>query len=432
MRTVSFSYGKICTIVHSLSHRSSFVLVKCLRNAISSFTCFVDCSCDERIQKIQTIKLMEGIFICAAPHCLKSFLKKTEFEAHIHVSHADLLLQPNAEKEDNESESAKQPTVSESSVRAPPRPVFSPGQNSQLNDRDDKARWQQPREQPPPRAGLLPKQPPVFGQLQNYQSDAQPDGSLPPGFERPGPHNRFQQSFDMQGTPQQESSQQQGILSETQFPEYPPMHPMQPPNFVVPMNSNPLLTPPFPPFPTEGSQQFYGAPFGMPRPDSVTEVGSEQASLLGFPPGPPGGVNFPPSYSQLWNPGPGGAPFEVPSGGQGIAEGFGNMSDSQGKAAFYQGYAQNPGGAPMINPPLPTGNKGMEAVQGSSGMDPRDGKGILTPPAMSLPPPPPGPPPQSHMSQHKRGKYYSGDMVRESPGFGWPHENRDGFGSSQE
>ncbi|KAF3538056.1 hypothetical protein F2Q69_00018256 [Brassica cretica] len=40
--------------------------------------------CDERIQKIQTIKMMEGIFICAAPHCLRSFLKKPDFEAHVH------------------------------------------------------------------------------------------------------------------------------------------------------------------------------------------------------------------------------------------------------------------------------------------------------------------------------------------------------------
>ncbi|KAJ0088042.1 hypothetical protein Patl1_31717 [Pistacia atlantica] len=406
--------------------------VFCLDCARSDSICYL---CDDRIQKIQTIKMMEGIFICAAPHCLKSFLKKTDFESHIHESHCD-LLQPNAEKEDgNESESlsAKQPTVSDSSARAPPRQVISPGSNSQLTDREDKARWQQSREQPPPRA-VMPPKPPVFGQVQNYQSEAQSDTNLPPGFERPGPHNRFNQGFDTQGIPQQESSQQQGLVSESQFPEYAPVHSMQPPNFAVPMNSNPLMTPPFavPPFPTEGSQQFYSAPYGMPRPDSAPEVGSEQASLLGFPPGPPGGVNFPASYPQLWNTGPTGVPFEVPSGGQGVPEGFGNISDSQSKAAFYQGYAQNQGGLPMI-PPLPTANKGMETLQGSNTIDPRDGKGILAPPQMSLPPPPPpGPPPQSHMPQHKRGKYYSGDMVRDGQGFGWPHESRDSYSNSQD
>ncbi|KAI9152862.1 hypothetical protein LWI28_002264 [Acer negundo] len=406
--------------------------VFCLDCARSDSICYL---CDERIQKIQTIKMMEGIFICAAPHCLKSFLKKIDFESHIHESHAD-LLQPNDEKEDgneSESQSAKQPAASESSVRAPPRPVFSPSSNPQLNDREDKTR-RQPREQQPSRAVMLQKPPPMFGQVPNYQSDPQTDGNLPPGFERPGPHNRFQQSFDTQGAPQQESSQQQGLVAEGQFPEYPPMHSMQQPNFVVPMNSNPMMTPPFgvPPFSNEGSQQFYGAPYGMPRPDSVPEIGAEQASLLGFPPGP-GGVNFPASYPQLWNAGPTGVPFEVPSGGQGMAEGFTNMPDSQGKAAYFQGYIQNPGGLPMMPPHMQqAANKGMESMQGGNSMDPRDGKGILAPPPMSLPPPPPGPPPQAHMPQHNRGKYYSGEMGRESPGFGWPHENREGFGNSQD
>jgi len=45
----------------------------CLDCARSDSICYL---CDERIQKIQTIKMMDGIFICAAPHCLKSFLKK--------------------------------------------------------------------------------------------------------------------------------------------------------------------------------------------------------------------------------------------------------------------------------------------------------------------------------------------------------------------
>ncbi|XP_044474331.1 E3 ubiquitin-protein ligase HAKAI homolog [Mangifera indica] len=409
--------------------------VFCLDCARSDSICYL---CDDRIQKIQTIKMMESIFICAAPHCLKSFLKKTEFESHIHNSHGD-LLQPNAEKEEgNESESlsAKQPTVSDSSVRAPPRQVISPGSNSQLSDREDKARRQQSREQPAPRTVMPPKAP-VFGQVQIYQSDTQPENNLPPGFERPGPYNRFNQGFDAQGVPQQESSHQQGLVSESPFPEYPPVHSMQPPNFVVPMNSNPMMIPPFsvPPFPTEGSQQFYGAPYGMPRPDLAPEIGSEQASLLGFPQGPTGGVNFPGSYPQPWNTGPTGMPFEVPSVGQGIPDGFGNMSDSQSKAAFYQGYAQNPGGLRMI-PPLPTANKGMEASQGSNAIDPRDSKGILTSPQMSLPPPPPppppGPPPQSHLPLHKQGMYYSGDMVHDGQGFGWPYESRDSYANSQD
>lgn len=377
-------------------------------------------SCDERIQKIQTIKMMEGIFICAAPHCLKSFLKRSDFESHIHESHAN-LLQPNAEKEDgneSESQSAKQSTASDSTARGPPRPVFSPSSSSQLHDREDKTRRQQSREPPPTRPIVQPKQPPSFGQVQNHPSELQPDNSRPQGFDRLGHPNRFhQQSFDNHGGPQQESGQfpdkQQGILSENPFPEYPP-------NFAVPVNSNPMLNPPplpfgYRPFQTEGGQPFYGTPFEMTRQDSASEVGPEQGSLLGFPP-----VQ---AYAQPWNAGFVGLSFEPPPG-QGIVDGFANASDSHGKAAFHQGdYGRNPGVMPS-NPPPPLANKGMEQVQGGSVMDPRDGKGILAPQPMTLPPPPPPPP------QLKR-KFYP-DASRDGQGYGWQHENRDSFGSGQD
>ncbi|GAV68544.1 hypothetical protein CFOL_v3_12047, partial [Cephalotus follicularis] len=328
--------------------------------------------CDERIQKIQTIKLMEGIFICAAPHCLKSFLKRTEFESHIHESHAD-LLQPNAEKEDgNESEmSAKQSNAAESTLRAPTKPGFSPSSNSQLYDRDDKAR----RQQPPNRSIMQPR-PPFLGQAQNFPAEPQLDNSRPPGFDRPGPPNSFQRSFDsLQQESNQFSDKQQGFLSENPFPEYPPLHSLQPPNFVVPMNPNPVLAPPFglAPFPTEGAQPFYGAPYEVARQDSAPDVGSEPGSLLGFPPGSAGAMNFAASYPQPWI----------------------------------------------------TGSAGS-----SNNMDHREGKGVLAPQPMQFPQPPPPPPP--HLSQLKRGKYYSGDMGRDGQGYGWQHENRDGFGSSQD
>lgn len=409
-------YGRLSPCEHAF----------CLDCARSDSICYL---CDERIQKIQTIKMMEGIFICAAPHCLKSFLKSSEFEAHIHDSHAD-LLQPNAVKDEGneyEVQSTKQPTASDSTVRAPPRPVISPGSSSQLLDFEDKARRQQPRE---PLQRPMMSKPPYFGQAQNYLSEPQLNNNLPPGFDRPVQQSHFQQIT--QGHPQQESSQfadkQQGMVSETPMPEYPPMHSIQPPNFVVPMNSNPLLTPQFglPPFQTEGAQPFYVAPYEMgqmARPDSAPDGGAEQGSLLGFPPGPAGGMNFMANYSQPWNSGP--AP-----GSQGIPDAFANSSDSQGNIAFYQGdYGRNPGILPMVPPPPPTANKGMEAIHAGN-MDHRDGKGILAPQPFKHPPPPP--PPLPHASQSKRGKYYSGDMGHEGPDFGWQHENRDGFGSGQE
>ncbi|MBA0750804.1 hypothetical protein Gogos_002189 [Gossypium gossypioides] len=296
-------YGRLSPCEHAF----------CLDCARSDSICYL---CDERIQKIQTIKIMEGIFICAAPHCLKSFLKKTEFESHIHENHA-ALIQPNAEKEDgkdSEVQSAKQPTGSDAAVRGLPRSVISPGSNPLLHDTEDKASWQQPREQLPPRPIMQPKGPLVFGQVPNYPSEPQSDDNhFQQGFDRPGPHNHFQQGFDLQGTPQPDSSQfsdkLQGLLSENQYSEYPPMHSMQPPNFAMPMNSNRTLTPyGVPPFPTDGCQPFYGAPYEMARQSSASDVVSEQGSLFSFPPGPAGGVNYPTAYPP-WNGGQPGVHF---------------------------------------------------------------------------------------------------------------------------
>lgn len=384
-------YGRLSPCEHAF----------CLDCARSDSICYL---CDERIQKIQTIKMMEGIFICAAPHCLKSFLKRSEFESHIHETHA-YLLQPNAEKLDgNESEarSKNQVAASESTARAPPRPVFSPGSNSQFHDRDDKPRLQ--REQSLPRPVMQPTPPPGFGQIQNNPADL----SRPPGFDRPVPHSLYhQQSFDSSGASVQESGQfsdkQQGIISESPFSEYPPMHSIQAPNYAVPMNSNQVqMMPSLPfgfPFPVDGSQPFYGAPYQMVRQDSAQDVGQEQGSLLGFPPGSVPNMNFAAGYPQSWNAGQAGVPFEQATpGGQGSADGFPNSSDSQGNVAFYQG------GMPF-NPQQMT-NKAMEQQsQGCNAMDPRDGKGILASQPTSLPPPPPPP-------QLKR-KFYHGDTGRD-------------------
>ncbi|PSS32667.1 E3 ubiquitin-protein like [Actinidia chinensis var. chinensis] len=375
----------------------------CLDCARSDSLCYL---CDERIQKIQTIKMMEGIFICAAPHCLKSFLKKTEFEAHIHETHAD-LLQCNAEKEyGNESEavSAKQSTASESTARAPPRPIFSPNSSSQVHDREDKAHYPQPRDHQPPWAIIQQKlpPPPFFGQVQNHPSEAG-------------------QALDGQ----------QGILSEAPFPNYPPMHGHQPPNFPVPVNPNPGMAPPFsyPPFPPEGAHPFYGAPYEMARPDSAPEVGSEQGSLLGFPPGPSGGMNLSEGFPRPWSMGPAGMPFDPT--GQAIMNVLPNVPDPQGRPEFFQGnYGLNAGVLPSNMPPPSSTNKMMEPVPGGNAMDPRDGKGILAPPPLPFPPLPPTPPP--HLSQHKRDNSYSDEMGRNGRSFGWQHEKHDGFGSGQD
>ncbi|KAG5022645.1 hypothetical protein JHK85_018987 [Glycine max] len=320
--------------------------------------------------------MMEGILICAAPHCLKSFLKKADFESHIQDSHAS-LLRPNADKEDgNESEaqSVRQSTASDSTARGPQRPVFSPGSNSQQHDLEEKSRRQTPREQPPSRQTMQPK-PPYYSQ-QQHPSDTM-SGSV--GGGQQGFH---QQSFDIQHPPQESSQfadRQQAVGPETPFPEYPTMHPAQPSNVPSLVTSNPMLNPPmpfgYPPYPNERAQPFYGAPYDMPRQDSGSDIGGDQSSLLGFPQGVPSGPNFPGNYLQPWNSGMGGVPFEQAQGG-------------------------------MV-------------------VDPREGKGILAPQPMPLPPPPP---PPSHMS-HGKQNYYSGEVGHDGQGYGWQHDNRDNFGN---
>lgn len=351
-------YGRLSPCEHAF----------CLDCARSDSLCYL---CDERIQKIQTVKVMEGILVCAAPHCLKSFFKRAEFESHIQEFHAD-LLPSNPDKEDgNESEaqSVRQPTASDSTVRGPQRQVFSPGSNSQPHDLEDRTRRQPTRDHTPSRPTMQQK-PPFFGQ-QHHSSDTM-SGSV--GGMQQGIH---QQSFDMQQHPPQEPSQftdrQQSVGPDNSFPEYPTMHPAQPTN--VPPHSNPMLNPPvpfgYPPYPQDRSQPFYAAPYdNMPRQDSASDIGGDPNSLMGFPQGVPNGPNFQGNYPQPWN--AAGVPFEQAQGG------------------------------------------GMV-------VDPRDAKGILAPQPMALPPPPP---PPAHMMKQN---YYSGEHGHDGQGYGWQHDNRDSF-----
>ncbi|KAI7735242.1 hypothetical protein M8C21_028373 [Ambrosia artemisiifolia] len=161
-------YGRLIPCEHAF----------CLDCARSDSICYL---CDERIQKIQTIKMMEGIFVCAAPHCLKSFLKKTDFEAHVHTVHAD-LVNSNPQKDGNESESVKKPTTSDSTVQAPTPKPAQDGERSQ-------------------------PQPPIRPLIQ-------PHPNPPHGFDGANPMHVQQPNFDY------------------------PVNPLQPPGFVVPVNPN--------------------------------------------------------------------------------------------------------------------------------------------------------------------------------------------------
>ncbi|KAK1325152.1 hypothetical protein QJS10_CPA01g00009 [Acorus calamus] len=78
--------------------------------------------------------MMEGIFIRAAPHCLKSFLRRSEFEAHVHEMHAD--LQTNAEKEVGSKAdglNAPRPTSLDIYAKQSAHPESSTARNNYIN-----------------------------------------------------------------------------------------------------------------------------------------------------------------------------------------------------------------------------------------------------------------------------------------------------------
>ncbi|KAJ0234943.1 hypothetical protein HA466_0270500 [Hirschfeldia incana] len=147
----------------------------CLKCARSDSICYL---CDERIQKIQTIKMMEGIYICAAPHCLRSFLKKPDFESHVHDLHGTLLQPDVAGKEECNNESEDQSTKLQSSasestlmmrgpLRSQQQPLLLHRSASLLSN--------------PLQSGGT-----GFGQAKGYPAENN-DNSRPPGFETASP-----------------------------------------------------------------------------------------------------------------------------------------------------------------------------------------------------------------------------------------------------
>lgn len=165
------------------------------------------------------------MFICAAPHCLKSFLDRTEFETHVHKTHSD-LGQTNINKERSNEPDAfnipqpsstdiqKQNLLSESSTaRAPLRSGFSLSSNSPVTDCGDSIRCHQSGDQPRQNPNLL-WNPPAF------------QANLPQGHSQP-PKNDNQSGLPQPPPPLQ-----------APFSGYLPLPPHQPPNFAVTVKTN--------------------------------------------------------------------------------------------------------------------------------------------------------------------------------------------------
>lgn len=381
---------------------------------------------------------MEGIYICAAPHCLKSFLKKADFEAHIHETHADLLgLNEKDGGSENNAQNTSKPSSTDaqkqslqpevSTARAPPKPGLSPSSNSQQQEREERNRRHQSRD-PPPRPPLQPKLSP-FQNRQQPQSGDLPAENPPHGFDRP--YNWFPQlptgPPPYQQNPDQFSAEKSSVVPfDASFPNFPPL-PHQQFNYPVNTNPNQALAPtaqfPFAPFPTDGSQPYYAVHSEMPRPDSAVESGSEQLAAQGNQPPPQQAIgSFPDNMSRQWAMGFMAVPFQQLQMGQGMPEGIGTPMDHQAGVAFFPGdFGRMP--ESMMNPPPP--GKGSEQ-QGGLAADRNDGRGLmamqppsLVPPMLLPPPLPTAPPPMAQQQQQQLNR--SADAP---PGFGWMNDER--------
>ncbi|GJM91095.1 hypothetical protein PR202_ga07437 [Eleusine coracana subsp. coracana] len=331
------------------------------RDALYSAYPSASFSCDERIQKIQSVKMMEGIFICAAPMCLKSFLKKADFEAHVPEAHAN-LLQTSVTKEIRRRTQG-----------------FSPSSTSHTQDREERSRYHQSREQTPLRPPMLSKPPSFHGRHSYPPGETQSENNTPQGFDRPynwasQPH----QDSPGAATPLRQESDptsqdKQQLMANAQF-MFPPIPPNQP-NFMMPMNMNQPLMPNasfnYPPLQQDGNSQYFGGPFQMQLPDA----GSDQGSMSGvqLPSGP---LGFPEGLQRPWAMGMMGNPFQSMPLGQGMADGAGDPQGGGSMAFMQAGFGGIPDGST---------NSGI-----SGQADRGDGRGILAqiPMQMSLPPPP--------------------------------------------
>ncbi|CAD6213054.1 unnamed protein product [Miscanthus lutarioriparius] len=377
-------YGRLIPCEHAF----------CLTCARSDSSCYL---CDERIQKIQSVKMMEGIFICAAPMCLKSFLKKADFEFHVPDVHAN-LLQTNQEKEEERNESDA-PNISRASAgdtqrqsqmpemstaRAPPRSGVS-------QDREERSRYHQSREQTPLRPPTLSKPPSFHGRHSYPPGDTQAENNPPQGFD--WPYNwasQLRQESPGAVTPLRQESDHSTQDKQQLMANAPYMFPPIPPhqgNFMMPMNMNQPLIPNAPfnyPLQQDGNPQYFSAPFPMQLPDT----GPDQGSMPSVQP-PAGPMSFPEGLQRPWAMGL--MPFQSMALGQGMADGVGDPQGGGGLAFMQAGFGGMPDGSM---------NTGMP--------DRGDGRGILAQMPMpmqmhmSLPPPPPTQPPSGSQQTFNR------------------------------
>ncbi|CAD5191021.1 E3 ubiquitin-protein ligase HAKAI homolog [Musa acuminata AAA Group] len=389
-------YGRLVPCEHAF----------CLTCARSDASC---CLCNERIQKIQSIKMMEGIFICAAPNCLKSFLKQSDFESHIREAHAD--LQSNTKEGGTETEasassinSCKQLLLQETSIAgAPPMSGFSPSTNPQNHYRDERTRHQQSNDHPFSVVPLHLKPMPFNGPQQRQPGDIQADNNPHPNSWVNQPQSFLGQAGSQnRQVSDQLLSEKQGNAFQSSSSNYPPSQPPLLPNYQLSINSNQAVVPhaafSYAHHSTKGSEQYYNAPYEIPHTQQVPTGGPAEGSVLGPSPASAGMPSFPGSALCLW----GSGQMIVPLNqhfmrAQGVPERYMNVTDSQGRIQSMQGDGRQISGGWLLNHSQvgqPSQLQGVSAVHS-------DSKGVL---AQQVPLPPPQPQPLPTSQQLNAGK----------------------------
>ncbi|XP_074586809.1 E3 ubiquitin-protein ligase HAKAI homolog [Curcuma longa] len=388
-------YGRLAPCEHAF----------CLTCARSDASCYL---CDERIQKIQSIKMMEGIFICAAPHCFKSFIKQADFVTHIHEIHSD-LIQSNTKKEDGSEKEArasstdthKQSMLQETSTaRAPPKPGFSSSTNLQPHDRDELAQHHQSADYS---SSMMPA-PPTSMLFEN---------NLPQGSDKSNAWMNQPQGYMTQAGSQSQQVSDQSLADKHALN---PLQPPMPPNYQLPVNLNQAMIPPTAfsyPVSVDGSQQYYSVPYETFRPEQLQAGGPAQGSVLGFSPGPTGIATFAGNAQRPWVTGQMVVPLD-PSLmlTQGSLQGFVNVTDAHGNNQISGGW--------LLNQP----HIGQDSkFQGVSSVNNDSSKGIFAqlqqPGSLQMPLPPPPPLPLQMPQQLNMGNFSGFSSVnQESQGYG--------------
>ncbi|KAJ8498956.1 hypothetical protein OPV22_009508 [Ensete ventricosum] len=359
-------YGRLVPCEHAF----------CLTCARSDASC---CLCDERIQKIQSIKMMEGIFICAARNCLKSFLKQSDFESHIREAHAD--LQSNTKEGGTENDASassmhthKQSLLQKTSIAgAPPLSGFSP---SQHHDRDEITRHQQSNDHPFLVVPLHFKPIPFNGLQQCQPGDMQADNNPPPNSWVNQPQSFLGQAGSQnRQVSNQLLSEKQGNAFESSSSNYPPSQPPSQPNYQLPLSSNQAIVPhaafSYAHHSTEGSQQYYNSPYEIPHTQQVPTGGPAEGSVLLVPsPAPAVMPSFPGNAQRPWGSGQMIGPLNRHfMQAQGVPERYMNLMDSQGRIQLMQGDGGQISGGWLLNHSQvgqPSQFQGVSAVCGDS------------------------------------------------------------------